>query len=439
MVLRPLRFIAAASFVLAMPVWPVAAENRGEYGRAEVEVDRSVLQDLKGYQPPPMFQQAAPDAPSDQAAPSIPPPDKVILTAPKTEDLLQHPVENRKVLTLQGSMVKGEIPTTDLPVPGETKPRKAASTSLSGLAASSSVPPLPPHKPGAVTAQKSMPPRSSEESAPNPVSSAVKAASETPDQSNGPLLPMPPPGVMAAPGELAAPSADAAKDITLPPRKPIALNDRNAPPIEDTKAPVAANAPDKTNDDSVKTSSHYRPKTPKTMPAVPPIQVEAKPIPSMANMPPIDGEAERPTAGELMMDDALTRNMVKNDKDVKAALGIKEEPVRADAEAMDQFSIAFKNTDIELKQEDRKLLDRTVIKRLSSDSKYRVQIRSYASRSDGSESSARRTSLSRALVVRSYLLTKGIQPTRIDVRALSDQTQEQPLDRIDMSLIGPNS
>ncbi len=41
------------------------------------------------------------------------------------------------------------------------------------------------------------------------------------------------------------------------------------------------------------------------------------------------------------------------------------------------------------------------------------------------------TSLSRALAVRTYLLAQGVQSQRIDVRALGNTTDEQPVDRVD--------
>lgn len=64
----------------------------------------------------------------------------------------------------------------------------------------------------------------------------------------------------------------------------------------------------------------------------------------------------------------------------------------------------------------------------------RLQIKAYAQAPDnGSSSSARRLSLSRALAVRSYLIDQGIRSTRIDVRALGD-TGEGQLDRVDISL-----
>jgi outer membrane protein OmpA-like peptidoglycan-associated protein len=65
----------------------------------------------------------------------------------------------------------------------------------------------------------------------------------------------------------------------------------------------------------------------------------------------------------------------------------------------------------------------------------RVQLVAYAYGKNLSESKARRLSLSRALVVRSYLMDNGIKSGRIDVRALGDQTTEMPRDRVDVKVV----
>jgi outer membrane protein OmpA-like peptidoglycan-associated protein len=65
----------------------------------------------------------------------------------------------------------------------------------------------------------------------------------------------------------------------------------------------------------------------------------------------------------------------------------------------------------------------------------RIQVRSYATGEDGSKSSARRISLSRALAVRSFLMDNKIKPTRVDVRALGAETDRSPLDRVDIVFV----
>ena len=76
----------------------------------------------------------------------------------------------------------------------------------------------------------------------------------------------------------------------------------------------------------------------------------------------------------------------------------------------------------------------SVIKRLSSDDNARVQLVAYAKGGGGSPSQARRLSLSRALAVRSYIMSKGIRSTRMDVRALGDQAGSEAADRVDVVL-----
>jgi outer membrane protein OmpA-like peptidoglycan-associated protein len=61
-----------------------------------------------------------------------------------------------------------------------------------------------------------------------------------------------------------------------------------------------------------------------------------------------------------------------------------------------------------------------------------LQVRAYATGQDGSKSSARRISLSRALAVRSYLMDNGIKPHRVNVRALGSETDRSPVDRVDL-------
>lgn len=72
---------------------------------------------------------------------------------------------------------------------------------------------------------------------------------------------------------------------------------------------------------------------------------------------------------------------------------------------------------------------------LASDENQRIQLRAYASAQDGTSSMARRLALSRALEVRKFLIDNGVRSTRIDVRALGDNAESGPLDRIDIVLV----
>jgi outer membrane protein OmpA-like peptidoglycan-associated protein len=64
----------------------------------------------------------------------------------------------------------------------------------------------------------------------------------------------------------------------------------------------------------------------------------------------------------------------------------------------------------------------------------RFRIVGYATGEDGAKDSARRISLSRALIVRRFLMDHGINPAAIDVQALGAESETAPLDRVDIVL-----
>lgn len=96
----------------------------------------------------------------------------------------------------------------------------------------------------------------------------------------------------------------------------------------------------------------------------------------------------------------------------------------------DGTRVAFTGEDTELNDAGKQALA-GVVQKLQAQPTMRVQLLAYASGTPDQASKARRTSLSRALSVRTYLLAQGVQSTRIDVRALGNTTDEQPVDRVD--------
>ncbi|MFT5539068.1 MAG: outer membrane protein OmpA-like peptidoglycan-associated protein [Alphaproteobacteria bacterium] len=74
-------------------------------------------------------------------------------------------------------------------------------------------------------------------------------------------------------------------------------------------------------------------------------------------------------------------------------------------------------------------------KALKGNQELRVQLKAYAASSKDGESRARRVSLTRALGVRSFLIKQGVQPTRIDVRALGSKVPSGSPDRVDLSVV----
>ena len=72
---------------------------------------------------------------------------------------------------------------------------------------------------------------------------------------------------------------------------------------------------------------------------------------------------------------------------------------------------------------------------LKADEGLRVQLLAYAVSADGSNSAARRLSLSRALAVRAYLIEQGIRTARFIVRAQGADSGGGPADRVDIVLV----
>ncbi len=98
------------------------------------------------------------------------------------------------------------------------------------------------------------------------------------------------------------------------------------------------------------------------------------------------------------------------------------------------LTLNFHGNSSDLTTESQKKLD-IVIRQMKDTVDGRLQVRGFATGEDGSKSSARRIALSRALMVRSYLMDKGVKPTRVDVRALGTETDRSPLDRVDLVFV----
>jgi len=77
---------------------------------------------------------------------------------------------------------------------------------------------------------------------------------------------------------------------------------------------------------------------------------------------------------------------------------------------------------------------KAIADRMNRDADMRVQLLAYAGPREDTASQARRLSLFRALAVRSYLIEQGVRSTRMDVRAMGNRYEEEPADRVDVTL-----
>jgi len=104
------------------------------------------------------------------------------------------------------------------------------------------------------------------------------------------------------------------------------------------------------------------------------------------------------------------------------------------------LAVIFKSGETTLSVDDEEKLSGTLIKTLNDQKKHRLQIVAWASPTDGKETSARRTALARALSVRAYLISKGVDAARMDVRAMGMQTDAKAAsDQVEMILIPEKS
>jgi outer membrane protein OmpA-like peptidoglycan-associated protein len=375
----------------------------------EIEIDRSVLQDLKGYEPPPMFGavKSKPVAAPLNRVP-VAPLAAPNLTVPKADALLEFPVKNTEVVTRQRMTAPDEVIA-------HARPDYSDHNTVLNLT------PAVPKQLNAVA---------------EPKKPAKKAAAKAP-------LPPKKPGI-----QLASVKSNDSPVAAKPEEKVIIKAEKVAPPQEKPAKPMTPMA----------AAEKYVPKASPTMPVVKFDPVEKNKLDAFALPLTDDADKEastpKPTPGERMIDQALTNRITQIDKaDIEAtvaggkvATGKKDEPLamaalptgtRTASAKIQQVSMEFKPKLIGLQNDQQSTLNSEILTFLSKHNDARLQIQSFAGE-PGSDSDARRISLSRALSVRDYLLGKGIEPSRIDVRAMGNNTKEMPADRVDLILIRQN-
>lgn len=166
--------------------------------------------------------------------------------------------------------------------------------------------------------------------------------------------------------------------------------------------------------------------TPAPVPAVDQAAVTA---PIVTEPPKVEPEASKDLLTPVDISDSPTKE--------SPAIPAQETPITDTPGAVpsiSDLSLVFDVNENEVTEKHQKQLQ-SVIAHLNEAPGTRLQIRAYASGDDGSKSSARRISLSRALSIRSFLMDNQIKPTRVDVRALGTETDRPPLDRADLIFV----
>lgn len=128
----------------------------------------------------------------------------------------------------------------------------------------------------------------------------------------------------------------------------------------------------------------------------------------------------------------------KHDKPAEVAL-IEQ---RMEAESEDKsnsgrISLPFDEDATDLDTGSASMIEDRIVPLLNDNPSWKLQIQAYASPDKDGSGGARKESLARGLAVRTYLMGKGIEASRLEVRALGTESDHEPRDRVDLIVIDP--
>ncbi len=112
-------------------------------------------------------------------------------------------------------------------------------------------------------------------------------------------------------------------------------------------------------------------------------------------------------------------------------------PKPQDQDEQAYVSVPFSEGLTEINKKITSEIEARILPILNENPAWKLQIQAFASPVKDGASSARKASLARALSVRTYLLGKGIDATRMDVRALGAESDRDPMDRVDLIIFDP--
>ena len=280
---------------------------------------------------------------------------------------------------------------------------------------------------------------------------ALPPAPADPSRPRGTVRLVPPAGI-ASPGNSTvrlrppggAPAAAPPRLTSAPPPPPPELlGDTASPPPAAEPAPAANVSPAEKNAPAAEPKDAPPPPIAEPPPPVEPpaatadkVVPEAAPPPSVAAVPPPAAEPPAKSAREEPLNNAPPPPpAAATTPDQSAA--VPKLPKAPSAPAFGPGgtrAIAYAAGKADLPDDGQATLQAAVAS-LKADPALRIQLKAYAGGGKESESRARRLSLSRALGVRSFLIKQGIEPTRIDVRALGSNVPDGSADRVDVSLV----
>ncbi len=350
-------------------------------------------QDTTGYTPPPMY--------DDKTPPMVPPEAK--------DGYIVTPKDSPQPVEQQSPQARPSVIT----------PR----TSVDPVAPSA---PVSPNAPSAATPPKMMKPIVEGE----PASAAPSAKKEiAAPEAKAPVPPQKP----------AAQNVEPVKAVAVPRPKPM-TEPKKVETSNATKGNTVTKAP--VSSEEQRTSPVKRDPSvsaiqgPKTMPALPAQGVDKQALP--------DAAAQNADGGETILE-RHQKEAKASREEIKPIVPAPKAGVapasfdRGENDALKK-SIPFEPGQIGLKPDVADPVAAGVSKELDDESRkeWRVQIKAYATPHGTGLSSDRRIALSRALSLRSTLITQGIPASKIDVMAEGLEAENgKPGDRIDLYLYGP--
>lgn len=315
-------------------------------------------------------------------------------------------------------------------------------------------------------APKPEPPETAPADSPAPVTRSMPAPEkpETPEATETPktsVVPqeITPPEKSVPPAPTITPPAPAAEADTPAPGEPApqaGVPEPSQPPVAETEMPKAPPPPAPTvaapetpavetpKPDTPKAADAPRPSTPESA-AIPPAPKIVPPTPPAAAETPQIAEnpasprsvRPAPPAPPAASDSGSAKEATASDDKEASAPNQRTQiaalPEAPAAEVLDGGQIVripFGPTSAEISEDGKKYLD-DLAQRMKDESSLRLQLLGYAGSTQDSASKARRTSLFRALSVRTYLMKQGVRSTRMDVRALGNRVEDGSPDRVD--------
>lgn len=428
------------------------------------------LNELKGYSPPPMFGGSPTPALSPAPIPVQQPVPEPVVTQPvevprpvakqvpqknsySAEDILSFPVNSN-------SIPAAPVPK-ELPLPTAVPAAKVDQA----LPLPGSVPPAPKKKP------EQRAPAKTEKKKETPKKTAPKENKKPVEEKKQ----------KTKPAETVKPKPKEPVKKTEPVKKETVkaklVTEKTSPPVKtpekpkptelapkEAEKPASAPAPVSSRNSNTlpelpvpdKKAKPYRLDGKKNMPVVKPTGVDKAPLPDI----PAAVTANPPTANEQIIDKALqdrlmrpdVKSIIKSDAPAMKTTPLTENPQpkasaapampsavkKTEKLAASMLSIEYKPGVTDIQDDHKKIIETDILPKLRKDQNSRLQIIAYASASKEGQSSARRLSLARSMELRAYILEQDIRPSRIDIRALGDKTEEKPVDRVDLRFIPSN-